>query len=48
MATHNKTSPFYQINSYQHNNNILISMVSELPQPPLNILVGQVLGNVVH
>ena len=32
---------------YQHDDNVGIRVVPQLPQPALNVLVGQVLGNVV-
>ena len=34
--------------THQHDHDVGICVVPELPQPPLYILVGEVLGNVVH
>ena len=34
--------------SHQHDDDVGVCVVAELPQPPLNVLVRQVLGNVVH
>ena len=30
--------------THQHDDNVCVSVISELPQPPLHILVGEVLG----
>lgn len=34
--------------AHKHDQNILIGVIAELPQPSLNILVGEMLGDVVH
>lgn len=33
--------------AHQHDDNILVGMVAQLPQPPFHILVRQMLGDVV-
>ena len=39
---------YYKLSQcYQHDDNVSIRVVPQLPQPALNVLVGQVLGNVV-
>ena len=33
---------------YQHDNNVSVGMVTEFTQPAFDVLVGQMLGDVVH
>ena len=33
---------------HQHDHDVSVGVVPELPEPPLHVLVGEVLGDVVH
>lgn len=33
--------------AHQHDDDVLVGMVAQFPQPPLHVLVGQMLGNVI-
>lgn len=37
----------YLSRTYQHDDNVLISMISQFLQPSFNILIGEVLSNII-
>ena len=37
-----------QLTAHQHYDDVGICVVPQLPQPPLDVLIGEVLGDVVH
>lgn len=48
VSGHSSEVPQVTFVSHQHNDNVVVRMVTQLLQPALYVLIGQVLGNVIH
>jgi len=44
---HGAQVPQVGLVAHQHDDDVLVGVVAQLPQPPLHVLVGQMLGNVI-
>lgn len=47
IRRHRTQVPQIGLVAHQHNDNVLVGMIAQLSQPPLHILVRQMLGNIV-